>query len=86
MFGTAGQIFKKYPLKTALVYGDQKLSFKELNEKANQLAHYLIKMSKIFTKKIFTKKKFRKKVQKKKFRKKIFFSILVKIFSLKIFS
>ncbi|MBK8552374.1 MAG: amino acid adenylation domain-containing protein [Ignavibacteria bacterium] len=31
----------KTPGKTALVFGNQKLTYKELNEKSNQLAHYL---------------------------------------------
>ena len=33
----------KFPNNTAVVYEDVKLTYRELNEKANQLAHYLIK-------------------------------------------
>ena len=42
---TISQLFEeqvsKSPNKTAVVYGDEKLTYKELNEKANTLAHYL---------------------------------------------
>ena len=31
----------KNPDNTALVFEDQKLTYKELNERSNQLAHYL---------------------------------------------
>ncbi|MDD4921487.1 MAG: amino acid adenylation domain-containing protein, partial [Bacteroidales bacterium] len=31
----------KYPEKTALLYHDQKMSYRELNKKSNKLAHYL---------------------------------------------
>lgn len=34
---------KKTPTKTALVFEDQSFSYEELNHKANQLGHYLIK-------------------------------------------
>ena len=34
---------EKTPDNIALIFGEQKLTYKELNEKANQLAHYLIK-------------------------------------------
>lgn len=33
----------KHPYRTAVVFGHRKLTYKELNEKANQLAKYLIK-------------------------------------------
>lgn len=32
----------KYPNKTAIIFNEERLSYKLLNEKANQLAHYLI--------------------------------------------
>ncbi len=42
---TISQLFEeqasKSPNKTAVVFGDEKLTYKELNEKANSLAHYL---------------------------------------------
>lgn len=42
---TLHQIFeekvKRHPEKVALIYSDQQLTYQELNEKANQLAHYL---------------------------------------------
>jgi amino acid adenylation domain-containing protein len=34
----------QFPHRTALVCGAQRLSYRELNEKANQLAHYLLRM------------------------------------------
>ena len=37
----------KSPNNTAVIYEDVKLTYKELNEKANQLAHYLIKQHNI---------------------------------------
>ena len=46
---TIAQLFEEQVEKTpdniALVFEDQKLTYKELNEKANQLAHYLIENS-----------------------------------------
>ena len=36
-------IVKKYPNHTAVICSDEALTYKELNEKANSLAHYLIK-------------------------------------------
>ncbi|EAZ91769.1 non-ribosomal peptide synthetase [Crocosphaera chwakensis] len=38
------QQVKQTPENTALVYEEKKLSYQQLNEKANQLAHYLIKL------------------------------------------
>jgi non-ribosomal peptide synthetase component F len=42
---TVQQLFEeqvlKYPSNIALVFEDRKLTYKELNEKSNQLAHYL---------------------------------------------
>ena len=35
------QTAKKHPEAIALVYGDQQLSYRQLDERANQLAHYL---------------------------------------------
>src|SRR3990167_2646906 len=35
------QSVKEYPERTALVFKDKKLSYRQLNDKANQLAHYL---------------------------------------------
>ena len=35
---------RRYPNKTALIMGDQQLTFKQLNDKANRLAHGLISM------------------------------------------
>ena len=37
----------KTPNNIAVVYEDQKLSYRELNEKSNQLAHYLVTPSKL---------------------------------------
>ena len=34
---------RQYPQKTALVFEQQELTYRQLNEQANQLAHYLIK-------------------------------------------
>jgi len=43
---TAVELFEEtviaYPHKVAVVYEDEQLTYKELNEKSNQLAHYLI--------------------------------------------
>lgn len=36
----------EYPDRTAVIYADKKLSYRELNEKANQLAHYIHKKCK----------------------------------------
>ncbi|KAB5636920.1 amino acid adenylation domain-containing protein, partial [Bacillus thuringiensis] len=38
-----GELVKELPLKTALVYKDSYLTYEELNNKSNQLAHYLMK-------------------------------------------
>ncbi|WP_157951098.1 AMP-binding protein, partial [Cyanothece sp. BG0011] len=38
------QQVKQTPQNTALVYEDKKLSYEQLNQQANQLAHYLIKL------------------------------------------
>ncbi|MGE6593561.1 amino acid adenylation domain-containing protein [Bacillus mycoides] len=38
-----GELVEELPLKTALVYKDSYLTYEELNNKSNQLAHYLIK-------------------------------------------
>ncbi|HEX8462161.1 MAG TPA: condensation domain-containing protein, partial [Segetibacter sp.] len=32
----------KFPTKTAIVFGDRKINYKQVNETANQVAHYLI--------------------------------------------
>lgn len=36
---------KSHPNKTAVIYGDQKLTYKELDEKSNQVANFLIKQN-----------------------------------------
>lgn len=36
---------KKTPNNTAIVFGDKSLTYKELNEKANSLAHFLVKQN-----------------------------------------
>lgn len=40
---------KKYPENTALIFKDTTFTYKELNEQANQFAHYLIETSKVQT-------------------------------------
>ncbi|MBD1924293.1 amino acid adenylation domain-containing protein [Microcoleus sp. FACHB-831] len=36
---------ERYPEKIAVVFADQKITYKELNQRANQLAHYLQKLA-----------------------------------------
>ncbi|RZK64415.1 MAG: hypothetical protein EOO92_27540, partial [Pedobacter sp.] len=39
---TFSEIATRYPGKTALQFGNQRMTYREVNEKANQLAHNLI--------------------------------------------
>jgi len=41
MVDVLSEQFRQYPDRTAVVFNDQKLSYKELDQQSNQLAHYL---------------------------------------------